>query len=303
VQPPPPGLTATPTFNPPDGTALTSSQTVSLLDATTGATIHYTTDGSTPTITNSTVYSASSPIAVSGPETIKAFATSPGNSDSAVASASYTVQTNQPPTIDFSSGFTSAGLTLNGKSTITGTRLQLTDGGGNEAASAFYSTPVNIQSFTTQFQFQLIKPNADGITFTIENSGPTALGTPGGGLGSKNIGKSVSVKFDLYNSAGEGTSSTGIYLNGATPTVPATDLLSHGINLHSGDIFKVQLSYDGANLTLTITDTVTAASFTTAFPVNIAGTVGASTAYVGFTGGTGGSTATQQIVQWTYNTP
>jgi hypothetical protein len=63
------------------------------------------------------------------------------------------------------------------------------------------------------------------------------------------------------------------------------------------------LSYNGTNLSLTITDTVTAATFTTAFPVNISGTVGGTTAYVGFTGGTGGATAIQQIVQWTYNTP
>jgi hypothetical protein len=240
---------------------------------------------------------------VSSSKTIKAFATSPGNTNSAVVSASYTIQTGQPPSINFGNGFTSNGLTLNGKATVTGTRLQLTDGGGNEASSAFYSTPVNIQSFTTQFLFQLTNPNADGITFTIQNSGPNALGNPGGGLGSQNIGKSVALKFDLYNSAGEGTSSTGIYLNGATPTVPSTDLLSHGIQLHSGDTFKVQLSYNGTNLSLTITDTVTAATFTTAFPVNISGTVGGTTAYVGFTGGTGGATAIQQIVQWTYNTP
>jgi hypothetical protein len=297
---PPPSATATPAFNPPSGTTFTSPQSVTLSDATSAATIYYTTNGTTPT-RSSTVYSSS--ILVSNSETIKAFATSPGNTDSAVASASYTVQTSQPPAIDFSSGFTTTGLTLNGKATVTGTRLQLTDGGTNEASSAYYSTPVNIQSFTTQFLFQLTNANADGFTFIIQNSGLNALGSSGGGLGSQNIAKSVAVKFDLYNSAGEGTSSTGVYLNGAVPTVPSTDLLSHGIKLHSGDTFKVQLSYNGTNLSLTITDTVTAATFTTAFPVNISGTVGGTTAYVGFTGGTGGATAIQQIVQWTYNTP
>jgi hypothetical protein len=296
----PPSATASPTFSPASGAAFTSPQSVTLSDATSGATIYYTTDGTTPT-TSSTVYSSS--ILVSNSETITAFATSSGNADSAVVSASYTVQASQPPAIDFSSGFTTTGLALNGNATVTGTRLQLTDGGNNEASSAYYSTPVNIQSFTTQFLFQLTSANADGFTFIIQNSGLNALGSPGGGLGSQNISKSVAVKFDLYNSAGEGTSSTGVYLNGAVPTVPSTDLLSHGIKLHSGDTFKVQLNYDGANLSFTITDTVTAATFTTAFPVNISGTVGGTTAYVGFTGGTGGATAIQQILQWTYNTP
>jgi hypothetical protein len=42
-------------------------------------------------------------------------------------------------------------------------------------------------------------------------------------------------------------------------------------------------------------------TFTNAWTVNIPGTVGANTAYVGFTAGTGGQTATQDIVTWAYN--
>jgi len=34
--------------------------------------------------------------------------------------------------------------------------------------------------------------------------------------------------------------------------------------------------------------------------VNIPGTVGGNTAYVGFTGGSGGATATQEILSWNY---
>ncbi|HEY2118820.1 MAG TPA: hypothetical protein VGH37_06500 [Candidatus Acidoferrum sp.] len=68
------------------------------------------------------------------------------------------------------------------------------------------------------------------------------------------IGKSVAVKFDLHNNAGEGNNSTGMYLNGASPTMPAVTLGS-GVNLHSGDILHAHLTYDGATLTLIITDT------------------------------------------------
>jgi len=108
------------------------------------------------------------------------------------------------------------------------------------------------------------------------------------------------VKFDLYSNAGEGVNSTGLYVNGASPTMPATTL-GGGVNLHSGDIFKVHMTYDGTTLTMTITDTVnTAQTFTTSWAVNIPGTVGANTAWVGFTGGTGGAVATQEIVTWTY---
>jgi hypothetical protein len=109
----------------------------------------------------------------------------------------------------------------------------------------------------------------------------------------------VAVKFDLYNNAGEGTNSTGLYTNGASPTVPATTL-GGNVNLHSGDVFNVHIKYDGTTLTMTITDATTPAdTFTTSWAVNIPGAVGGNTAYAGFTGGTGGATATQEILTWT----
>ena len=153
----------------------------------------------------------------------------------------------------------------------------------NEAASAFWTTPVNVQSFTNIFTFQLINPTADGFTFTIQNAGATAIGPSGGGLGygpalpggTPGIAKSVAVKFDLFSNDGEGTNSTGLYINGASPTVPATTL-GGGVNLHSGDIFQVQMSYDGTTLSMTITDTTTPAdTFTISWPINIPNTVGA----------------------------
>jgi hypothetical protein len=86
----------TPAFSPGAG-VYSSTQNVSLSDATAGATIYYTTDGSTPSA-DSAVYST--PIPVSAATTIKAFATSPGYDDSAIATAAYTVQT--PASEEFS---------------------------------------------------------------------------------------------------------------------------------------------------------------------------------------------------------
>jgi len=190
---------------------------------------------------------------------------------------------------------------LNGSTKLSGTRLRLTDGGGGEASSAFYSTPVNVQSFTTNFSFQMTSAVADGMTFVIQNGAATALGLGGGGLGYEDIGNSVAVKFDIYNNAGEGTDSTGMYVDGAVPTVPAVDMTSSGVNLLSGDVMNVQLGYNGTTLTLTITDASTLQSFTTSWTVNIPTTVGNTTALVGFTGGTGGYTAIQDVLSWTYS--
>jgi Chitobiase/beta-hexosaminidase C-terminal domain len=83
-----PQTAATPTFSYPSGT-YSSALSVAIADATTGAKIYYTTDGSTPT-TSSTKYTG--PIAVSTSMTIKAIAAAAGYQNSAVASVSYTIQ-------------------------------------------------------------------------------------------------------------------------------------------------------------------------------------------------------------------
>jgi hypothetical protein len=70
--------------------------------------------------------------------------------------------------------------------------------------------------------------------------------------------------------------------------------------LHSGHPMCVQLNYDGTTLRMTIKDTITAKSFSVSWAINIAQTVGSSSAYVGFTASTGGATAVQEVLNWTY---
>ena len=138
----------------------------------------------------------------------------------------------------------------------------------------------------------------------MQSGSTTAIGSSGGslGYGSQNgtgLPNSIAIKFDIYSNNGEGADSTGLYVNGAAPTTPAIDMTSSGVNLRSGDVFNVQMSYDGTNLTMSITDATTNATFTHTWAVNVTGTVGGSNAYVGFTGGTGGYTAIQDIIGWT----
>ncbi len=230
---------------------------------------------------------------------------------SAATNVASATTTSQAGALDFSTGFAGSGgvLTFNGNAKINGTSAELTDGGANEAASFFSTNTVDVTSFSTQFSFQQTSANGDGFTFTIQGEAPTARGPSGGGLGygpdtpggTPGIGKSVAVKFDLFNNAGEGSDSTGEYTDGASPTVPAIDLTNSGIDLHSGDVFNVALSYNGSTLGVTITDTKTNASASQSYSVNIPQVIGSATGYVGFTGGTGGSTAVQNILTWDYS--
>ncbi|HET9626355.1 MAG TPA: chitobiase/beta-hexosaminidase C-terminal domain-containing protein [Kofleriaceae bacterium] len=78
---------ATPTISPAGG-SFTSAQTVTISDATAGATIRFTTDGSTPTA-SSPQYTGAFAVATS--TTVNAIALKSGSNNSAVASASFSI--------------------------------------------------------------------------------------------------------------------------------------------------------------------------------------------------------------------
>lgn len=81
------GAVATPTFDPVAGSYV-GSQSVTISSATSGATLYYTTNGSTPT-TASTLYSG--PITVAVSETVKVLAVKANYINSAIASAAYDI--------------------------------------------------------------------------------------------------------------------------------------------------------------------------------------------------------------------
>ena len=229
---------------------------------------------------------------------------------------------NNATVIDHSAGFDGAtDLTANGSTSFVMNVARLTNGSAGQAGSAFVSQRVGIATFTNTFTFQIrpgSNPMADGFTFTIQGVTPTALGPAGGGLGygpdgpgpTRGIRSSIAIKFDIFNNVGEGSNSTGLFTDGHSPTVPqsaSTDVLVNldgsGIDLKSTHPFLVEMAYDGATLSVAITDTVTGASATQHYPVDIVSWLGGNVAYVGFTGGTGGLTALQDIVTWRFQSP
>jgi hypothetical protein len=289
-----------PTYSVAAGT-YTASQTLAISDATAGATIYFTTDDTTPT-TSSTHYTGA--ITISATETVAAIAVETGYTNSSIATAAYTITAAGSAYINYSSsGFTASSMSMNNGAAVAGGVLQVTDGGAGEIRSAWFNKKVPVSAFTTDFTFRVLSGVADGFTFTIQNDpkGIWALGYGGSGLGYQGIQKSVALKFDIYNDAGEGSDSIGVYTGGAVPTIPATDLSSTGIVLSSGDLIDVHLVYSGTTLTGTLTDTKTGASVTKQYTVNIPAAVGGTTANVGFTGSTGAFTAVQQVTSWSYS--
>jgi hypothetical protein len=301
---------ATPTFSVASG-SYTSAQTVTI-SAPSGATVYYTTNGLQPT-SASTRYTG--PITVNSSEVVQAVAIESGYTDSLVASENYQIApSGSAYPINFPSGFAgSDGVVLAGYAQLNGSAIQLTNTTtlGDEIGAAWFALPVSIGTFSSTFKLQFTNAAANGMAFVIQNQpptsldttanssisgGPTAIGSAATGLGYEGLRSSVAVKFDLYNSPGN---TTGLYVNGVAPT--ASQVSITGVNLNSGHPLNVILSYDGSTLSMTMTDTVTSGSFSHSWSVNIPSTVGGGTAYVGFTGATGGLYANQDVLSWTFS--
>ncbi len=256
-------------------------------------------------IANVTTYSVETTFAAGSTYYFRvcAFNGSNNSTDSSFSNVASVTTPGYPPSLNYSSGFagSSGPLVYNGSATIVNSRARLTDGGVNEAGTVFSANPQSIANFTTTFTFQETSATANGFCFVMQNVANTAVGSSGSDQGYGGINNSAAVKFDIYNDANEGSDSTGLFTNGASPTVPAIDLTNSGITLSSGDVISATLSYDGTTLTETITDTVTGATVTESYTVNLVSTIGSGTAYVGFSGGTGSGTAIQDILTWSYS--
>jgi hypothetical protein len=136
---------ATPTFSPAAGT-YTGGQSVIVNDTTSGVTIYYTTNGTTPT-TSSTLYTGA--ITVSATETIKAIAVLSGTSSS-VASAAYTIDAPPAPTFSPVAGTYTGGQSVTISDTTSGATFYYTTNGTTPTTSSTgYIGPVLVSASET----------------------------------------------------------------------------------------------------------------------------------------------------------
>ena len=133
---------ATPIFSLAAGTYL-GAQTLTISDSTPGATIYYTTDGSTPT-TSSTQYTGA--IAINYTETIQAAAIAPALMLSAAATTSYTI--SGPPNI---AAISPASGVVGTTVTITGSVFGTSQGSSTVTLNGAPVTPISWSAATIVF--------------------------------------------------------------------------------------------------------------------------------------------------------
>jgi len=174
---------------------------------------------------------------------------------------------------------------------IANDRIQLTNAGSTlQARSIFNKTPQAINGpFTATFTYQMVAtqdaPFGVGVMFVIQNSveGIDALGAASSNLGYGGIGgidHSVALSLELDNGG-----RSGLYTDGNKGFSNGT--LTSPLSLGLGHVVNVTIEYDGSVLTETLTDSVTLASYSADYLMDIPTIVGNDYAFIGFTGSTG----------------
>ncbi|WP_263352666.1 chitobiase/beta-hexosaminidase C-terminal domain-containing protein [Acidicapsa acidisoli] len=170
-----------PTFVPAAGT-YTVAQTVTITDATPGASLYYTTDGSAPSGSSARY---TSPIAVKSTATVRAVAIAPEYAPSGVASASYTISpTPATPTFSVPSGTYTSAQTVAIADTTSGVRIYYTLNGANPTIqSTLYMGPVRIDSSYTLQAIAVGEggtPSKVGFASYLLNAAAPVLSPPSG---------------------------------------------------------------------------------------------------------------------------
>ncbi len=181
--------------------------------------------------------------------------------------------------------------------------LTLSDGVNGEDRSFWFNYPQYIGAFRASFTYQDVGGGgADGMSFCLQNQGTNVIGGGGGGMSYSGITPSAALLMNIYSGDVGGVG----YCFATNGDVPSDTLgLSFeppgSVNIASGDPINVTLNYDGTALNMTLVDSVADTSFSaTLFTGNLADAVGGNTAYVGFTGATGGVNSTQTITNFTF---
>jgi hypothetical protein len=224
-------------------------------------------------------------------------------------------------TITFPNFSNPTGLQLNGNAITTagdvasdGTVLRLTQSSAFQSGSAFLTSQLGLQnnaSFSSAFSFRMGHVDgigdgdgtgADGIVFAVQTVANN-VGGSGGGLGYQGLQHSLGVEFDTYdNGTGAGDPNgnhIGIDINGSVFSVATANIADR---MNNGNLWNAWVDFNGATGLLEVR--VTEDSSRPALPtlsyanLDLLSVLGSSSAFAGFTAGTGSGYEHHDILSW-----
>ncbi len=216
--------------------------------------------------------------------------------------------------IDYSDFSSVAGLTLNGDAAQSGNVLRVTPAIDGQSGSVFSTSTVSLASnasFSTFFQFRFTNPDtgfcdgqgcgADGLVFVVQTVSNN-VGGGGGGIGYDGINNSVGIEFDTWNNGSVDNNSSnhiGFDVNGSINSLVLAEVTEDDMN--DGDIWNAWIDYNGATNLLEARLTRSAirpAAAILSLTRDLALDLGTTSAFVGFTSGTGASHANHDVLNW-----
>ena len=223
-------------------------------------------------------------------------------------------------TVTFNDFSSTAGLTLNGSAAKVNTAadgdvLRLTPALPNQGGSAFSSVTINAADFSTYFRFRITDPGgilfdgntetgADGIVFVVQ-SVSSSLGGIGAGIGYAGIPNSVGVEFDTWHNGANNdpdSNHLGIDVNGnVNHGSPAQFVLPVATRFDDGNVWHAWVDYDGTTLEVRANQTgLRPAAADLTRTLDLTSILGQTTAFVGFTSGTGADWGNHDVLSWEY---
>ncbi len=240
------------TFSPAGGTFATA-QSVSLATTTAGASIRYTTDGSTPTETVGTVYTGA--INVATTTTIKAIAYKAGSIESAVTSAIYIINLPVVANVTFSPAGGTFTTTQNVSlaTTTAGATIRYTTDGSTptETVGTIYTGAINVASTTTikaiAYKSGSTSSSVTSETYTIVPVVANVTFSPAGGT------------FATAQNVSLATVTAGATIryttDGSTPTETVGTIYTGAINVASTTTIKA-IAYKAGSTSSAVTSAI-----------------------------------------------
>lgn len=219
----------------------------------------------------------------------------------------------QAATITYTDFSSTAGLTLNGNAAQVGNVLRVTPANFSQAGSVFSTNPISLAanvSFSTAFQFRFTNAygsdgqssGADGLVFIVQTNS-NSVGGDGGGIGYLGVPNSVGIEFDTWNNGsidGGSSNHVGIDVGGNINSLVRAEVTP---DMNNGNIWYSWIDYNGVTdlLEVRLSEVnLRPAAAILSLTRDLAADLGSTSAFAGFSSGTGAAFANHDVLSWTF---